>query len=121
MDNNNELYHYGRLGMKWGQNIFGKKHSSSRSNRDGWSDDAKTASGLRKKNVKELSNQDLKKLNERVRLEQEYSRLNPSTVSKGMKVAAGIAGGLGTIAALYNNSQTLIRAGRAIADKMQKG
>lgn len=27
----NELKHYGRLGMKWGQNIFGKKEKRSRS------------------------------------------------------------------------------------------
>lgn len=27
----NELKHYGRLGMRWGQNIFGKKEKRSRS------------------------------------------------------------------------------------------
>lgn len=29
--NNNELYHYGRKGMKWGQHIFGEKEKRSRS------------------------------------------------------------------------------------------
>ena len=28
---NNELKHYGRLGMKWGRHIFGKKEKRSRS------------------------------------------------------------------------------------------
>lgn len=79
-----------------------------------WSDDAKTAHNIKQKSVKEMSNAELKKINERTRLEQEYSRLNPNAVSKGWKYVGVAAAGLGTVAGLYNNSNALIKAGKAI-------
>ena len=82
--------------------------------RDDWSDDAKTAYNIKQKSVNQMSNAELKKLNERTRLEQEYSRLNPSAVSKGWKYVGVAAAGLGTVAGLYNNSNTLIKAGKTI-------
>lgn len=85
--------------------------------RSDWSDDAKTAHDIKQKNVKQMSNAELKKLNERTRLEQEYSRLNPNTVQKGWKYVAAGAATLGTVAGLYNNSQTLIKAGKKIAER----
>lgn len=77
-----------------------------------WSEDARTASELRTKKVSQMSNAELKKLNERVRLEQEYSRLNPNTVQKGWKYVAGAAGVTGTALAVYNNSNQLITIGK---------
>lgn len=86
-----------------------------RNSRDDWSEDAKTANDIKKKSVKQMSNSELKKLNERTRLEQEYSRLNPSSVQKGLKYVGAAAATLGTVAGLYNNSNTLIKAGKKIA------
>lgn len=87
--------------------------------RSDWSDDAKTAYDIKNKNVKQMSNAELKKLNERTRLEQEYSRLNPSAVSKGWKYVGATAATLGTIAGLYNNSTTLIKAGKKIVERVR--
>lgn len=160
----NELYHHGVKGQKWGvrryQNADGtltaagrkrqeranakeferrikesdpsvvKVKSKKNANGDydvvlykkvdkthNWSDDAKTAHDIKRKNVKQMSNAELKKLNERTRLEQEYSRLNPNTVQKGWKYAVAGAAALGTVAGIYNNSQTLIKAGKKIAER----
>ena len=84
--------------------------------RDSWSDDAKTAYNIKQKSVKQMSNAELKKLNERTRLEQEYKRLNPNAVSKGFKYVGVAAAGLGTVAGLYNNSNTLIKAGKTVVN-----
>ena len=80
----------------------------------GWSKDAKAARSMKKKGIKGMSNAELKKVNERQRLENEYRNLNPSKIKTGMKYAAAIAGGMGTIATLYNNSSNLINIGKKI-------
>lgn len=126
-----ELYHYGVKGQKWGIRRYQNKDGSltnagqKRYNRDeakkrDWSDDAKSASALRGKSVNQMSNAELKKLNERTRLEQEYSRLNPNMAQKGWKYVAAAAGVMGTALAVYNNSNQIInigkKAGNAIID-----
>lgn len=117
----NELRHHGIKGMKWGrrrfQNKDGSYTSAGKKRRDSWSDDAKTAHEIKKKSVKQMSNAEIKKLNERTRLEQEYSRLNPNSVQKGWKYVAAGAAALGTVAGLYNNSNTLIKAGKKFMGK----
>lgn len=75
------LMHYGVKGMKWG-----KRKSSA------GSDDNAAVSPLRKKKAHELSNEELKKLNERMQLEQNYKKLNPGTAARGKKFAASIIG-----------------------------
>ena len=56
--NNDELIHYGVLGMKWGR----------RKNRY-ISKDSKRATKIRKKRVNQMSNDDLKTVNKRLELE----------------------------------------------------
>lgn len=113
----NELYHYGVLGMKWGVRRDRSRSSGSRRKRS-MSDDAREASAIKKKKVSQMSNAELKKLNERSRLEQEYSRLNPGAVRKGWKFVAGAAGIMGTTLAVYNNSNQLVQLGRKAGDKI---
>lgn len=83
-----------------------------------WSEDARTASEIKSKKVNQMSNAELKKLNERTRLEQEYSRLNPNSVQKGWKYVAAAAGIMGTTLAIYNNSNQLINAGKTVSNKI---
>lgn len=97
-----ELKHYGVLGMKWGR----RKQTRP------MSEDAKTAKNLKKKKVSEMSNTELKKLNERMNLEQNYKRLNPNTVKKGAAFIGTAAVATNTILNLYNNSDRIIKLGK---------
>lgn len=87
--------------------------------RSDWSEDARTAHDIKQKNVKQMSNTELKKLNERTRLEQEYSRLNPNAAQQGWKYVVAGAAAMGTLAGLYNNSGALIKIGKNVVDKMR--
>ena len=73
-----ELMHYGRKGMKWGQSIFGKKRTPK-------SDDYVRAKQLKKKKLSQLSNAELKELNNRMQLESNYRNLKKQNVSMGKK------------------------------------
>lgn len=119
-----ELTHAGVKGMKWGvrryQNKDGSLTPAGKKRYGNMSEDARTAATLKKKSVKSMSNAELKKLNERVRLEQEYSRLNPSAVKKGLAVAGGVAAGLGTVVALHNNGKQAIDIGKKVVGALAK-
>lgn len=84
----NQLYHYGVKGMKWGVRRY--------QNEDG----SRTAAGKRRERMKpssehnqtrtaqakgpsKLSNDELRKVNERLQLEETYKRLTSSQVKKG--------------------------------------
>lgn len=113
---NNELYHWGVKGMKWGvrryQNKDGSLTPAGQKRYDDMSADAKTSHDLKKKSINQMSNAELKKLNERTRLEQDYKRLNPNAVQAGWKYVAATAGIMGTTLALYNNSNQLYNIGK---------
>lgn len=86
----------------------------------GWSEDAKDAAKIKNKTVKAMSNAELKRLNERSRLEQEYSRLNPSKVAKGIKFVEVAAAATGTALTIYNNADKIVKIGKSVAEKMFK-
>ena len=116
-----ELYHYGVKGMKWG---IRKEHQRSdsrkkRSKMEDWSDDAKEANRISKKKVSQMSNAELQQLNNRKNLEQQYSRLNPSTISRGMKYVATVATITGTAITLINNSDKIIKIGKDVVQKIK--
>lgn len=122
---NGELYHYGVLGMKWGRRKNRKSGLKNgvvrqKTSVDTRSDDAKTAAKIKTKKVSEMSNQELRTINERTRLEQEYSRLNPNLVKKGTKIVAATAATMGTVMNLYNNSDKLVNLGKKLVDKYTK-
>lgn len=115
-----ELYHYGVKGMKWG--VRKRRSSSGKRGRKanptkGWSKDAKRARAISKKSVKQMTNQELSELNRRLALESNYNRLNPSKIKKGLAYAGAIAGAMGTISTLYNNSNNLINIGKKFVKK----
>ena len=84
-----------------------------------WNEDAINAHEIKKKRVNEMSNAELKKVNERVRLEQEYERLNPNSVKKGWKYVGVAVGVMGTTLALANNSKQLINLGSEFVSKLR--
>lgn len=107
---NNALQHHGVKGMKWGVRKTNRQPSS----------DHVEAKALKKKKLSELSNAELRKLNDRMNLEQNYSKLNPSVIKKGAKMVATAAIATTTVINLYNNSNKLISIGKTIVDKFAK-
>jgi len=102
------LEHHGVKGMHWGIRTGHNRTTSS---------DYKKTAPYRKRKAQELTNKQLKNVNERINLEQNYKRLNQSTVKKGEAAAKGIIGLAGTATALYTLStspvaKALVRAGK---------
>ena len=94
----NELYHFGIKGMRWGVRRYqnpdgsltnaGKKrlskgHTSNEENDS--SNKSKT------KTVKEMSDDELRQAITRIQLEQQYKNLSPKTVSNGKKFVDTVA------------------------------
>ena len=118
----NELYHYGILGMRWGirKSRSGSGGSKKTSKKRIASDDAKDAMSLKKKKVYEMSNAELRRLNDRQNLERTYRQNNKSKIAKGVAFVAGAATLMETGLKLYNNSSKLIKIGKAAAMKTTK-
>ena len=105
--------------MKWGvrryQNADGTLTDAGKRRYGEPSDDHKVAKEIKKKRVDQMSNAELKKLNERTRLEQEYEKLNPNIVKKGWKYVGAAVGVMGTTLALYNNGNQIYNIGKKAA------
>ena len=117
---NDELKHYGILGMKWGvrrgRNVLSRYGGRKKSTK-GWSKDAKEANRLKKKEVSQMSNAELRKLNERSQLEKNYSSLNRRQIAKGAALLAGAVTITSNAVNLYNNSSKIVEIGRKVVGK----
>ena len=95
----NELYHHGVKGMKWGVRKTPVRSSSGatrkrKSNTLSLFKKKKTtrkvssanSSPAKTKSIKDMSDDELRKKVERVRLEQQYQQLDPKTVSRGKRI-----------------------------------
>lgn len=114
------LMHFGILGMKWGvrryQNDDGSLTPEGRKRyRSKKSDDRIEYEAIKKKGIKAMSNAELKKAKERMRLEQENKRLSPSALKTGLKYAGVTAGALGTYTAIKSNAPNAIKDGKKFA------
>lgn len=123
---NNELYHWGIKGMKWGvrryQNSDGSYTAAGKKRRkfrtDGWSDDAKEAGQLKKKKLNQMSNAELQKLNKRQELENKYRQNNKSSIAKGIAIVGVTAAALGTLNNLYINGDNVIKNGKKLVNNI---
>ena len=105
--------------MKWGVRRYHNKDGtrikgSSRKRR--MSEDAKDAKSLKKKKISQMSNAELRKLNERQQLERTHKQLNKSQVAKGLAFITSAAAVTNTLVNLYNNSDKLVNIGKKFGD-----
>ena len=111
--NNNELYHYGVLGMKWGKRKA--RGSSKKSKKDNYHEDYKKAhSG---KSYKSMSNQELGDTNKRLNMERQYKDLTKKT-NAGKKAVNAFVATAGTISAVIGATAVYKKVGNSIIEKI---
>lgn len=136
---NTYLYHHGILGQKWGKKqgppypLAASKHSSAEKSAgyqksiDGDQKKTPHADHLSahnkapyKKDVSEMSDQELNKRLNRIRMEEQYSQISSSTKKKGkgkaMKALKTLNDNLGTVVKTY----ATVMAVKKIIDKMME-
>lgn len=87
------LEHHGVKGMRWGvRRNHGLGTSSKSQSRT--SADYKATAEFRKRHPATLSNKQLQRVNERMNLEKNFSRLNPNKLAEGKKQALKILSAL---------------------------
>lgn len=129
-----ELKHWGIKGMKWGvrryQNKDGsltpagkKRYSDGSTSSSSTSKSSQTSQQPKKKTVSEMSDQELRDAVNRLRLEQDYAKLNPEKVSRGKKFVdnlldetlSGVARGGGSASAIAVTS-----LGKILGEQLEK-
>lgn len=123
----NEIYHFGVKGMKWGirkknydsPSIFKKKSKQQDDDDDDSNAHEDYAKAHTKKSIKDMSDAELRAINNRLNMEQQYARLTESKskgrIESGMEHLNKIVSAGTTIATLisipvtiYNNSDKLV-------------
>lgn len=113
------MYHHGVPGMRWGvrkKRSVGGGDSVKTSHGKG-SEDHQRMQELKKKRVKDLTNEELKALTKRQQLVKTYKELNPSDIKRGeaiVKALTGIANTANTAYAVAKSPlvQDLIKAAK---------
>lgn len=115
------LMHYGRLGMKWGQHIFGRDRSSS--SRKKSSENAKNANKMasRKKKIlssprllyrhrNEFTKQEIDEAIKKIQWERQLKQLSDSQVSKGERFIDGYVKWTAKTSKVINTTKALNKA-----------
>ena len=118
---NNELYHYGVLGMRWGvrRSKSGSSGSGKRSKRSKPAIDPSYKKAHAKRKLKYTSDSDLREINKRLNAERQYKDLT-RTKSKGKAAVDAFVGTAGTIAAAAGAYKTYKKYGGPILKKIGK-
>lgn len=112
-----ELYHHGIKGMKWGvrryQNKTGGLTSAGkkRYRKSAHEDYTKAHS---KKNVKYMSDKELKERNTRLQMEQQYNQLTQRKKGAGEKFVKGVLVASGTAVATKYATQYITKGAEAV-------
>ena len=115
--NNNELLHYGILGMKWGVRRTEAQLARARSKGEVSEDYAKAHS---KKSVRSMSDSELRSRLNRIQMEQQYAKVLESDIGAGRRfVNKAIKAGT-TVATLTTTATTISIRSRSLL-KVKKG
>lgn len=116
----NELYHHGTKGMRWGvrryQNSDGSLTNAGRKRRKQSAHEDYTKAHS-KKSIREMGDAELRSRNNRLQMEQQYKSLTKSTFS-GKKVLSTLIATAGTITAAEAAYKTYKRIGGQAANKI---
>lgn len=104
---NNELYHYGVLGMRWGvhRSKSGSSGSGKRSKGNKQTIDPSYKKAHAKRKLKYTSDSELREINNRLNAERQYKDLT-RTKSKGKAAVNAFVGTAGTITAVMGAYNT---------------
>ena len=105
-----ELYHFGIKGMKWGVRRDRKRSVQTKQSKSD-SSDYRESRDLLKKSPNQLSNAQLRKVNERLNLEQQYSNLTTTQKQRGQSFMGRVQGQLKSTA-VNEVSKSLVSLGK---------
>ena len=118
--NTDELYHYGILGMKWGVRRYQNKDGSlTPKGKKRYSEDYNESRNIKRKGIKRMSNDDLRKVNNRDSLERTYKN-NNSKVGKTIAIVGTTAGVIGSLNAILKNSPRVVANGKKAVNRIAR-